>query len=100
MSVGNELLLNGLEFPSSIYVPLDKSYLLECHSKNSVYWKVYLNNGQIQIIHKRLIRLNEFDKNRDGFYQCHSKENSSISQNVFIFSNGNLRLLLSLFLFI
>jgi hypothetical protein len=90
MSVGNELLLNGGEFPSSIYVPLDKSYLLECHSKNIVYWKLYLNNGKIQIINERLVRLNEFDKNRDGFYQCQTKENSSKSQNVFIFSNGNL----------
>ncbi len=87
--VEDHLLLNGLEFPSSIYIPLDKSYLLECNSENVVYWKLYLNNGNIEIVNDKLIRLNEFDQNRDGFYQCHSNANSSQWQNVFIFSNGN-----------
>ena len=84
MSVENDLLLNGLEFPSYIYVPLDKSYLLECDSKNIVYWKLYLNNGKLRLLNDKLIRLNEFDKNRDGFYQCHTNDNSSKSR-VFLF---------------
>ncbi len=84
--VENDLLLNGFDFPSYIYVPLDKSYLLECESKNVVYWKLYLNNGRIEIIKDKLIRLNEYDHNRDGFYQCHTNNNSN---SVFIFSNGN-----------
>ncbi|CAF1290289.1 unnamed protein product [Rotaria sordida] len=84
----DDLLLNGLEFPSSIYIPFDKSYLLECNSKNIVYWKLYLNNGKIEIINDKLIRLNEFDKNRDGFYQCHTNYEPLYSRSVFIFSNG------------
>jgi hypothetical protein len=89
MFLEDDLLLNGLEFPSYIYVPLDKSYLLECNSENLVYWKLYLNNGNIEIVNDKLIRLNEFDKNRDGFYQCYTNDNSLKSRSVFIFSNGN-----------
>ncbi len=92
MSVEDDLLLNGLKFPLYIYIPLDKSYLLECDSKNLVYWKLYLNNGIIEIINDKLIRLSEFDKNRDGFYQCHTIDDSSKLRSVFIFSNGNCRL--------
>jgi hypothetical protein len=84
-------LLNGSEFPLYIYVPLDRSYLLECNSKNLVYWKLYLNNGKLEIVNDKLIRLNEFDKNRDGFYQCHINNDSFYSRSVFIFSNGNLQ---------
>ncbi|CAF4760074.1 unnamed protein product [Rotaria sp. Silwood1] len=88
VSIDDELLLNGLEFPSSIYIPFDKSYLLECNSKNNVYWKLYLNNGKIEIVNDKLIRLNEFDQNRDGFYLCHKNDESLYSRGVFIFSNG------------
>ncbi|UJR37462.1 hypothetical protein I4U23_030165 [Adineta vaga] len=85
----DDLLLNGAEFPSSMYISLDKSYLLECNSKNDVvYWKVYLINGKIEIIDDKLIRLNEFDKNRDGFYQCHMNNTTSKLRSIFIFSNG------------
>jgi len=89
VSVEDDLLLNGLEFPSYIYIPLDKSYLLECDSKNVVYWKLYLNNGNIEIVNDKLIRLNEFNKNRDGLYQCRTSDDSSKLRSVFIFSNGN-----------
>ncbi|CAF1036727.1 unnamed protein product [Adineta steineri] len=37
-----------------------------------------------------MIHLNEFDRNRDGFYQCHSYNDSTNFRSVFIFSNGNL----------
>ncbi|CAF3054786.1 unnamed protein product [Rotaria sp. Silwood2] len=86
----DDLLLNGLEFPSSIYIPFDKSYLLECNSKNIVYWKLYLNNGKIEIVNDKLIRLNEFDRNRDGFYQCHTNDKPLYSRSVFIFSNVSI----------
>jgi hypothetical protein len=89
--VEDDLLLNGSDFPSYIYIPLDKSYLLECDSDNAVYWKLYLNNGKIEIVNDKLIRLNEYDQNRDGFYQCHTDDNS---RSVFIFSNGNLQVLI------
>ncbi len=90
-------MLNGSEFPSYIYVPLDKSYLLECNSKNLVYWKLYLNNGKLEIVNDKLIRLNEFDKNRDGFYQCHRNNDSFNLRSVFIFSNGNLQIFVLVF---
>lgn len=83
-------MLNGSAFPSTIYVPLDKSYSLECQWKKDVYWKLYLTNGTIQIIKDKLIRLKEFDRNRDGFYQCHSADHSIKSEQIFIFSNGDL----------
>jgi len=97
MFVEDDLLLNGLEFPSYIYVPLDKSYLLECDTENDVYWKLYLTNGNIEIVNDKLIRLNEFDKNRDGFYQCHTSNDSLKSRSVFIFSNGNLQIFIWFF---
>ncbi len=97
MFVEDDLLLNGLEFPSYIYVPLDKSYLLECDTENDVYWKLYLTNGNIEIVNDKLIRLNEFDKNRDGFYQCHTYNDSLKARSVFIFSNGNLQIFIWFF---
>ncbi|CAF1367790.1 unnamed protein product [Adineta ricciae] len=86
--IDDELLLNGSQFPPSLFIPLDKSYLLECNSKHTVHWKVYLINGKIEIINDKLIRLNEFDKNRDGFYQCYVTDDVSMFRSMFIFSNG------------
>ncbi|CAF3272975.1 unnamed protein product [Rotaria socialis] len=84
----DDLLLNGSKFPSSIYVPIDESYLLKCNSENIVHWKLYLNNGRIEFVNDKLIRLEEFNKNRDGFYQCYTNDESSQPRGVFIFSNG------------
>ncbi|CAF1399607.1 unnamed protein product [Rotaria magnacalcarata] len=84
----DDLLLNGSKFPSSIYIPIDESYLLKCNSENIVYWKLYLKNGRIEFVNDKLIRLEEFNKNRDGFYQCYTNDESSQSRGVFIFSNG------------
>ena len=97
MCIEEHLLLNGSPFPSTIYVPLDKSYSLECHWKKDVYWKLYLTNGTIQIIKEKLIRLKEFDRNRDGLYQCHSADHS---EQIFIFSNGDLLSIFPAFVFI
>lgn len=91
--IGEDLLLNGFAFPSSIYIPWDKSSSLECQSKKDVYWKVYLTNGTIRIMREKLIRLKEFERNRDGFYQCHCVDHSIKSEGVFLFSNGNCLLI-------
>ena len=83
-----QALLNGAPFPSTLYVPLDKSYRLECQSTSKVYWKIYLKTGKLTIVQDRLILLNEFDHGRDGFYQCHVEDHSRQFHSVFIFSNG------------
>ena len=77
-----------------MYVPLEKSYLLECNSENDVYWKVYSINGKIEIINKKILYLNEFDKNRDGFYQCYTNDHARKLENIFIFSNGRFDILI------
>lgn len=85
----DDLLLNGVLFPPSIYIPLDRPYVLECSSSSWVRWKVYLSNGTIVVISETRIRLIEFDKTRDGFYQCVKDDNPSKARGTFVFSNGN-----------
>jgi len=71
-------------------VPLDRSYSLECQKHMNVYWKIYTNNGKIEIVKNHVVHLKEFARHRDGFYQCHASDTSEILENVFVFSNGKL----------
>ncbi|CAF1400257.1 unnamed protein product, partial [Didymodactylos carnosus] len=86
----DKLLLNNLQWPSTIYVPLDETYLLDCSSwKRQQYtkefsWKVYFNSGKIVIL-KNPVRLVGFQNTRDGYYECHSE---LVKRGVFIFSNA------------
>ena len=86
-----KMLLNGSPFPPSIFVTMDKPYLLECEATEKVYWKVYSMTGKVQIISGALVRLNEYDVHRDGYYQCHWEEKQCEFKQVFIFSHSEQR---------